>query len=152
MVTRTQMRFSGSVLNRIDIHMQVPRMEYHKLREMRLGESSADVRARLESARDYQRVRFVGTDIASNAAIRPAQIRKYCVLDETCQVLIKTAMCQLQQTARAIHCVLKLSGTLASLVKVLKDRPKGKLRSSDESTDFVSLLSSMCTICEASGR
>jgi magnesium chelatase family protein len=79
-------------MDRIDIHMQVPRVEFQKLRDMRLGESSADVRNRVEAARQHQRNRFAGTDIASNADMRPAQIRKYCVLDEACQNLMKTAM------------------------------------------------------------
>jgi len=76
----------------------VPRVEYQKLRDMRQGESSADVRARVEGAREHQRQRFVGTDIASNADMRPAQVRKYCALDEPCQNLMKTAMRQLQLT------------------------------------------------------
>ena len=102
-------------MDRIDIHMQVPRVEYQKLRDMRPGESSADVRARVETARQRQRERFANTNIASNADMRPAQIRKYCVLDEPCQLLMKTAMRQLQLTARAYHRVLKLSRTIADL-------------------------------------
>jgi magnesium chelatase family protein len=115
MVTRYQKRISGPLMDRIDIHMQVPRVEYQKLRDMRPGETSAEVRARVESARERQRARFEGTDIASNADMRPAQIRKYCVLDDPCQALMKTAMRQLQLTARAYHRVLKLSRTIADL-------------------------------------
>ena len=99
----------------MDSHMKVFQVEFAKLRDMRPGESSADVRARLEAARQHQRKRFAGTDIASNADMRPAQIRKYCVLDEACQALIKTAMRQLQLTARAYHRVLKLSLTIVDL-------------------------------------
>ena len=102
-------------MDRIDIHMQVPRVEFQKLRDMRPGESSADVRNRVEAARQHQRNRFEGTDIASNADMRPAQIRKYCALEESCQALMKTAMRQLQLTARAYHRVLKLSRTIADL-------------------------------------
>lgn len=102
-------------MDRIDIHMQVPRVEFSKLRDMRPGESSAEVRARVEAARQHQRERFAGTDIASNADMHPAQIRKYCVLDEACQNLMKTAMRQLQLNARAYHRVLKLSLTIADL-------------------------------------
>ena len=61
--------------------MQVPRVEFSKLRDMRLGESSADVRPWVEVTRDRQRQRFEGTDITSNADMRPVQIRKSCVLD-----------------------------------------------------------------------
>jgi len=115
MVTIGQKRMSGPLMDRIDIHMQVPRVEYQKLRDMRKGESSAEVRSRVETARERQRGRFEGTDIASNADMRPAQIRKYCALDEPCQALMKTAMRQLQLTARAYHRVLKLSRTIADL-------------------------------------
>jgi len=115
MVTRYQKRISGPLMDRIDIHMQVPRVEYQKLRDMRPGETSAEVRKRVEAARERQRQRFEGTDIASNADMRPAQIRKYCVLDEACQSLMKTAMRQLRLTARAYHRVLKLSRTIADL-------------------------------------
>ncbi len=114
-VTRYQKRISGPLMDRIDIHMQVPRVEYQKLRDMRKGESSAEVRQRVETARERQRERFEGTDIASNADMRPRQIRKYCELDEPCQALMKTAMRQLQLTARAYHRVLKLSRTIADL-------------------------------------
>jgi magnesium chelatase family protein len=102
-------------MNLIDIHMQLPRVEYQKLRDMRPGETSAEVRVRVEAARQHQRVRFGGTDIASNADMRPAQIRKYCVLDEACQSLMKTAMRQIQLIARVYHRVLKLSRTIAVL-------------------------------------
>ena len=102
-------------MDRIDIHMQVLRVAYQKLRDMRPGESSADVRNRVEAARQRQRERFDGTDIASNADMRPRQIRNYCTLDDACQTLMKTAMRQLQLTARAYHRVLKLSRTIADL-------------------------------------
>jgi magnesium chelatase family protein len=69
----------------------------------------------VEAAREHQRKRFEGTDIASNADMRPRQIRKYCALDDPCQALMKTAMRQLQLTARAYHRVLKLSRTIADL-------------------------------------
>jgi len=95
--------------------MQVPRVEYQKLRDMRKGESSAEVRKRVEADRERQRVRFEGKDIASNTDMRPAQVRKYYVLDESSQALMKTAMRQLQLTTRAYHRVLKLSRTIADL-------------------------------------
>ncbi len=69
----------------------------------------------MEAARQHQRERFNGTDTASNADMRPAQIRKFCVLDEECQALMKPAMRQLLLTARAYHRVLKLSRTIADL-------------------------------------
>jgi magnesium chelatase family protein len=117
MVTCTQKRISGSLMDSIDSHMQVFQVEFAKLRDMRPGESSAEVRARVEAAREQQRKRFAGLEIASNADMRPAQIRQYCVLDEACQALMNTAMRQLQLTARATHRVLKLSRTIADLAE-----------------------------------
>ncbi|HEY9121890.1 MAG TPA: ATP-binding protein, partial [Brevefilum sp.] len=114
-VTRYQKRISGLLMDRIDIHMQVPRVEYQKLRDMRKGESSAEVRMRVEAARERQRARFADAVIASNADIRTVQIQKYCTLDEPYQVLMKTAIRQLQLTARAYYRVLKLSMTIADL-------------------------------------
>ena len=86
-VTKYQKRISGPLLDRIDIHIEVPRVQYEKLSDGRLGESSADIRARVEAARERQRARFNGkegekpTDILSNADMRPAEVRKFCKLD-----------------------------------------------------------------------
>ena len=81
-------------MDRIDIHMQVPWVEYQKLRDMRPGETSAEIRARVEAARERQRVRFEGTDIASNVDMRPAQIQKFYALNDACQARMKTSMRQ----------------------------------------------------------
>jgi len=70
-------------------------MECQKLRPV---ETSADVRVRAETARQHQRERFVDTNIASNADMRPAQILKYCVLHDPSQALMKTGIRQLQLT------------------------------------------------------
>jgi len=81
----------------------------------KLGVASTDVLVWVVDARQRQWERFAGTDIASNADMRPAQIQKYCGLDEACQNLMKTAMRQLQLTARAYHRVLKQARTIADL-------------------------------------
>jgi magnesium chelatase family protein len=122
-VTKYQKRISGPLLDRIDIHVEVPRVEYEKLSSERLGEPSAAVRERVEAARDRQRVRFEAlrrqesshSDITCNAEMRPAEVRKYCGLDEIGQALMKSAMSQLQLSARAYHRVLKLARTIADL-------------------------------------
>jgi magnesium chelatase family protein len=114
-VTKYQKRISGPLLDRIDIHIEVPRVEYEKLSDTRLGESSASVQERVETARNRQRVRF-GTDgITSNAEMRPAEIRKFCALDATGQSLMQSAMNQMQLSARGYHRVLKLARTIADL-------------------------------------
>jgi magnesium chelatase family protein len=117
-VTKYQKRISDPLLDRIDIHVEVPRIEYEKLSEARLGESSAAVRERVEAARSRQRARFTnggGSHLRCNAEMRPAEVRKYCSLDESGQTLMKTAMNQLQLSARAYHRVLKLARTIADL-------------------------------------
>jgi len=114
-VTRYQKRISGPLLDRIDIHVEVPRVDYAKLTDQRLGEASEVVRARVEAAREVQRRRFAGTSLASNADMRPADVRIHCQLDEAGNALIKTAMSQLGLSARAFHRVLKLARTIADL-------------------------------------
>jgi magnesium chelatase family protein len=119
-VTRYQKRISGPLLDRIDIHIEVPRVEFEKLSSQRLGEPSAAIQARVEAARQVQRERFgrltkSPTQIACNADMRPAEVRQVCTLDETGRALMKTAMSQLNLTARAYHRVLKLARTIADL-------------------------------------
>lgn len=115
-VTKYQKRISGPLLDRIDIHLQVPRVDYEKLSDNRVGEPSCKVRARVEAARDRQRARFANTPgVSCNADMRPAEVRQYCQLDTASTNLMKTAMTQLQLSARAYHRVLKLSRTIADL-------------------------------------
>jgi magnesium chelatase family protein len=136
-VTKYQKRISGPLLDRIDIHVEVPRVEYEKLSDDRLGESTAAIQARVEAARQRQRDRFgVGVkdspegdpvdagmaganasplQIQCNADMRPAEVRQFCALDDTCRSLMRTAMSQLQLSARAYHRILKLARTIADL-------------------------------------
>jgi magnesium chelatase family protein len=114
-VTRYQKRISGPLLDRVDIHVDVPRVAYQKLTDQRLGESSETVRRRVEAARQKQRSRFAGTDLACNPDMRPADVRKYCKLDDAGTSLLKAALNQLQLSGRAFHRVLKLTRTIADL-------------------------------------
>ena len=115
MVSRYQKRISGPLLDRIDIHVEVPRVDYEKLSSDRLGEPSSAVRARIEAARERQRARFGGTTLTCNADMGPAEIRQYCQVDEAGQSLLKAAMQQMHLSARAYHRVLKLARTIADL-------------------------------------
>jgi magnesium chelatase family protein len=123
-VTKYQKRISGPLLDRIDIHIEVPRVDYEKLSNDRLGESSATIRQRVEAARQIQRERFAdlihsdgrkGNLITCNADMRIAEVRKYCKLDETSESLMRSAMSQMNLSARAYHRILKLSRTIADL-------------------------------------
>jgi magnesium chelatase family protein len=117
MVSRYQKRLSGPLLDRIDIHIEVPRVEYDKLTDDRLGEPSAAIRARVEKARRIQRERFTGTQLSCNADMSPAEVREYCQIDDTGRSLLRAAMQQLQMSARAFHRVLKLGRTIADLAR-----------------------------------
>ncbi len=114
-ITRYQKRISGPLLDRIDIHIEVPRVAYDKLHDDRLGEPSAAIQARVEAARVAQRERFKDDDILSNADMRPADVRRKCKLDEAGQSLMRSAMNQMQLSARAYHRVLKIARTIADL-------------------------------------
>lgn len=114
-IARYQKRLSGPLLDRIDIHIEVPRIEYEKLTDTRDGERSADVRARVQAARERQAQRFAGTRVACNADMGPAEVRKFCVVDPVAQPLLKAATQRLQLSARAFHRVLKLARTIADL-------------------------------------
>jgi magnesium chelatase family protein len=135
-VTKYQKRISGPLLDRIDIHIEVPRVDYDKLSSDRLGESSAAIRARVQAARERQTMRFVGSDVVCNTDMRVAEVRKYCKLDETGDSLIRAAMSQLNLSARGYHRILKLARTIADLAgsdqilathlaEALQYRPKG---------------------------
>jgi len=115
MVSKYQKRVSGPLMDRIDIHIEVPRVEYEKLSSDRLGEPSAKIRARVERARERQRQRFAGTHLACNADMGPAEVRQFCRVDAAGQSLLRAAMQQLQMSARAYHRILKLARTIADL-------------------------------------
>jgi magnesium chelatase family protein len=114
-VTRYQKRISGPLLDRIDIYIDVPRVDYEKLSDQRVGEPSRVVRTRVEAARARQRERLQGSGLSCNADMRPAEVRQFCELDETGSNLMRTAMNQFQLSARAYHRILKLARTIADL-------------------------------------
>lgn len=117
MVTRYQKRISGPLLDRIDIHVQVPRVPFEKLTTLKQGESSAQVRQRVERARSYQCERFEQLPLYCNADMGPSEIHQFCRLDETGTRLMKSAMAQMGLSARAYHRVLKIARTIADLAQ-----------------------------------
>ncbi len=105
------------LLDRIDIHVEVPRVDYQKLTDDRLGEPSEAIRERVEQAREVQRERFADTSLSSNADMGPGEVREICQLDEAGRGLVRAAMQQLQMSARAFHRILKLARTIADLAE-----------------------------------
>jgi magnesium chelatase family protein len=114
-VTRYSKRISGPLLDRIDIHVDVPRVNYEKLTSERLGEPSSMIRERVIAARVLQAERFHGTALYTNADMGAAEVRRWCQIDTAGQSLMRAAMRQLQLSARAYHRVLKLARTIADL-------------------------------------
>ncbi len=115
-VRRYQQRLSGPLLDRVDIHVEVPRVDYDKLTDARRGESSAQIRERVEMARDRQRHRFQNEPrLQANADMGPSEIRRFCKPDAAGEQLLNTTLRQMQLSARAYHRILKLSRTIADL-------------------------------------
>lgn len=117
-VTKYQKRISGPLLDRIDIHIEVPRVDYEKLSGDRLGETSESIRARVQAARNIQLDRFSNiesSNIVANADMRIGEIRQFCRLQDEGQSLMRSAMSQLNLSARAYHRILKLARTIADL-------------------------------------
>ncbi len=114
-ITRYQKRISGPLLDRIDIHLEAPRIDYEKLADRRAGEASASIRARVTRARQVQSARFAGSTCLTNADMGPAEIEKHTGLDSQGEALMKAAVRQLQLSARSYHRVLKLARTIADL-------------------------------------
>jgi magnesium chelatase family protein len=94
LVTKYQKRILGPLLDRIDIHIEAPRVDYEKLSGDRVGESSEAIRARVQAARDVQRQRFSNngsSDIVCNAEMRVGEIRQFCRLQDEGQRLMRAA-------------------------------------------------------------
>jgi len=96
----------------------VPRIEYEKLADERLGEASEKIRARVEAARSVQRQRFEGTKPTCNADMTPIEIREFCQAEPAAQSLLQAAVKQLSLSARSFHRILKLARTIADLAGV----------------------------------
>jgi len=114
-VSRYQRRISGPFIDRVDIFVEVPHIEYEKLSDDRLGEESSKVQERVIAASEIQRRRFSGTLLVSNSEMTPAEVREFCKVEDAAQSLLKSAMKQLYLSARAFHRILKLARTIADL-------------------------------------
>jgi magnesium chelatase family protein len=108
----------GPLLDRIDIHIEVPRVDYEKLSGDRVGESSESIRARVQAVRNIQLARFANiesSNIVANADMRVGEIRQFCKLQDEGQSLMWAEMTQLNLSGRAYHRILKLARTIADL-------------------------------------
>ncbi len=114
-VARYGKRISGPLLDRVDLHVTVPRVNYERLSGERAAEESAPIRERVVAARQLQAERFAGSGVRTNNDMAPLEIRAFCALDQAGQSLMRAAMRQLQLSARGYHRVLKVARTVADL-------------------------------------
>ena len=112
---RYMSKLSGPLLDRIDIHIEVQKVEFEQLADKKKGEQSNEIRDRVLQARDIQSKRYKDSSIHYNAQMGPKEIEKFCELDETSKNLIKIAMEKLNLSARAYDRILKVSRTIADL-------------------------------------
>jgi magnesium chelatase family protein len=117
MIQRYVAKISGPLLDRIDIHIEVPAVQYKELRGGAAAEGSSEIRTRVVAARDRQQHRFkkFGEKIYSNAQMTTRQIRAYCELGSDAERLLERAMQQQGLTARAHDRILKVARTIADL-------------------------------------
>ena len=108
-------KISGPLLDRIDIHIEVPKVEFDQLTDKRKGESSLAIRERVVKAREQQTERFKDLDINYNAQMGPKELSEFCVLNEVSETLLKNAMESLNLSARAYDRILKVARTIADL-------------------------------------
>ena len=108
-------KISGPLLDRIDLHVNVPSVEYEAMRRKEIPESSADVKRRVDAARAIQTRRFAGTPVACNAHMSPAQIGEFCSLDKAGEALMKNAFARMGLTARSHDRILRVARTIADL-------------------------------------
>ncbi len=114
-VSRYQKRISGPMLDRIDIFVDVPRVEYDKLIQPPGEHTSTSVRDRVAEVRERQRARFEDSGIKCNAEMGPVEVWEHCRVEEAAEALLRMAMDQLSLSARGFHRVLKVARTIADL-------------------------------------
>ncbi|OGL40366.1 MAG: hypothetical protein A2043_01090 [Candidatus Schekmanbacteria bacterium GWA2_38_9] len=117
-------KISGPLLDRIDIHIEIPALKYKELSSDSAGEPSKVIRGRINSARKVQQERFKGDGIFCNAHMSPKQIKKFCAIDEAGQKLLETAINRFALSARAYDRILKVSRTIADLEETLNIKPE----------------------------
>jgi magnesium chelatase family protein len=114
-IQRYRAKVSGPLLDRIDIHVEVPAVPFRDLLVEHVREDSMTIRQRVSRARVLQQQRYKNDGIYCNAQLRPRQLKKYCALDEDGRKLIELAMNKLGLSARAYNRILKVARTIADL-------------------------------------
>ena len=127
MIQRYMQKISGPLMDRIDIHIDVPAVNYKEMRSGSEPEGSAQIRDRIMRARNIQLSRFASVPLIkvfSNAQMTPRHIRTFCELSADCERLLERAMTQQGLTARAHDRILKVARTVADLEGQQAIQPK----------------------------
>ena len=114
-IQRYRSKISGPLMDRIDIHIEVPAVKYRDLASRDAGEPSREIKKRVDGARKTQLERFKGMKIYSNAQMTNRHIKKFCQINETSQKLLETAIDTFGLSARAYTRILKVARTIADL-------------------------------------
>ena len=118
-IQRYQSRISGPIIDRIDIHVEVPRVDYDKLLGTEITDNSQEIRQRVENARRWQTERFKDAPgLHANADMSVGEIDDYCVLQPDAQQVLSLSVRKMNLSARSYHRVIKLSRTIADLAGV----------------------------------
>ncbi len=116
-IYRYQKKISGPLLDRIDLHVEVPKIKFEKIIEEKPAEPSSKIRERVQRARDVQSRRFKNLKIFTNSEMKTAQIKEFCKIDSQAQELLRQAMLQFHLSARAYFRILKIARTIADLAE-----------------------------------
>lgn len=108
-------RLSGPLLDRIDMIIEVPAVDFESLSGRGQGEDSVEIKKRVDTAREIQNQRFAGTEVRCNGGMSPAVLQKVCTLDETCTELMRQAFLRMNLTARSYDRILRVARTIADL-------------------------------------
>jgi len=109
-------KISGPLLDRIDMHVEVPAVKFREITSERVGESSAHIRERVIAARRRQHARFAGrAQVSCNARMTTRDLKQHCALDERSLELLKFAMADMKLSARAYDRILKVARTISDL-------------------------------------
>jgi len=114
-ISNYQKKISGPILDRIDLHIEVPRVKFDKLSDDKSGETSLNIRRRVQKTREIQTQRFSSLNISYNSEMRPNEIKNFCRVDEATLGLLKNAVNQMHLSARGYHRILKIARTIADL-------------------------------------
>jgi magnesium chelatase family protein len=114
-ILRYRSKISGPLMDRIDLHVEVPAVKYRDLTGETSGEDSETIKARVNKARGVQRERFAGKKIYSNAQMTSRHLKKYCQIGENSKTLLEQAIDKLGLSARAYTRILKIARTIADI-------------------------------------